>query len=67
MIRHIRILLAALFVGLFASGVAQSGEPVALVEEVSPDVASPSAFDYLSAGNQFDLGATEANACLLRA
>jgi len=57
MIRHIRIVSATLFIGFCASGVARSEEPVALVEEVSSDVASPSAFDYLSTGNQFDLGA----------
>jgi len=52
-----RIVLATLFIGFFASGVARSEVPVALVEEVSSDVPSLSAFDYLSTGKQFDLGA----------
>ena len=57
MIRYFRIVSAILFFAVFGSALARSAEPVALVEEVSSDVPSLSAFDYLSTGNQFDLGA----------
>jgi hypothetical protein len=48
--------LIAIFFASLNIGLARCEEPVALVEEVSPNIHGVSAYDYVSAGSQIDLG-----------
>src|ERR1700678_2089596 len=52
----VRMFLIAIFFASLNIGLARCEEPVALVEEVSPNIHGVSAYDYVSVGSQIDLG-----------